>query len=132
MGEHKVRPYIYVPTIMKLNHLNIAVNDIPATRLFLEKYFGFREAGAVSNSNIAILLDEDGFILTLMRSPGDSKVEYPSSFHLGFIQKSEEKVDEINQRLKDDGFEVKPPRRMHGSWTFYLDAPGGFMVEVLC
>jgi lactoylglutathione lyase len=50
---------------------------------------------------------------------------------VGFIQESEQRVDEINQRLKDDGFEVDPPARLHGSWTFYFRAPGGFMVEVL-
>ncbi len=29
-------------------------------------------------------------------------------------------------------YDVPAPSRMHGSWTFYFDAPGGFMVEVLC
>ena len=46
------------------------------------------------------------------------------------MQESEEKVDEINRRLKDDGFDVKSPARLHGAWTFYFQAPGGFTIEV--
>jgi lactoylglutathione lyase len=32
--------------------------------------------------------------------------------------------------LKEDGFEVKPPQQGH-AWTFSVQAPGSFMVEVL-
>lgn len=116
---------------MKLNHLNLTVNNVPETQMFLEKHFGFRSTSE-SNKNIAILFDEDNFIFTLMKAREEKEVEYPASFHIGFVQESEEKVNEINQRLKDDGFDVKPPRRFHGSWTFYFNAPGGFMIEVLC
>jgi lactoylglutathione lyase len=59
-----------------------------------------------------------------------SPVSYPKTFHNGFIQDSEEKVNEINQRLKEDGFDVAPPKRSHG-WTFYVMSPGGFRVEVI-
>ena len=52
-------------------------------------------------------------------------------FHIGFIQDSEEDVNQINQRLRDDGYQVPKPARLHGSWTFYFQAPGGFTVEVL-
>ena len=48
-----------------------------------------------------------------------------------FTEETAERVDEINQRLRDDGYEVPKPSRLHGSWTFYFNAPGGFMVEVL-
>jgi hypothetical protein len=43
-----------------------------------------------------------------------------------------ERVDEINRRLKEDGFEVDPPARIHGSWAFYFRAPGGFVIKVPC
>jgi hypothetical protein len=39
-------------------------------------------------------------------------------------------VDAIYQGLKVDGFDMKPPHEFHGGWTFYLRAPGGFLVEV--
>jgi hypothetical protein len=56
---------------------------------------------------------------------------YPTTFHVGFIQESEERVNEINAQLKADGYEVPPPSRQHGSWTFYFMSPGGFTIEVL-
>ncbi|KRE40909.1 VOC family protein [Paenibacillus sp. Soil522] len=112
---------------MKLNHLNLTVNDVKAAREFLEKYFELKTGDTRGNS-FAVLFDDNGLVLTLMKS---AQVSYPKTFHIGFIQESEERVNEINQRLKDDGFDVEPPKRSHG-WTFYVEAPGGFTVEVLC
>jgi lactoylglutathione lyase len=40
-------------------------------------------------------------------------------------------VNEINQRLREDGFDIAPPANMHGSWAVYVRAPGGFTIEVL-
>ena len=54
---------------------------------------------------------------------------YPGTFHIGFIREGEEPVNALYRRLKDDGYAVEPPRRLH-AWTFYVDAPGGFTVEV--
>lgn len=118
---------------MKLNHLNLTVRDVRETSDFLETYFGLRPLSqGGDNDGFAMLFDDDNLALSLMKANDKSEVKYPSTFHIGFRQESEEKVNEINQRLKDAGFEVKPPRRFHGSWTFYFDAPGGFMIEVLC
>ena len=77
---------------------------------------------------MAFLRDDNGMVLSLMKA---AEVKYPGNFHIGFIQESEERVNEINQRLKDDGFDVEPPQRSH-AWTFYFLAPGGFTIEVLC
>ena len=114
---------------MRLNHLNLTVTDVRETQKFLEKYFGMRSGGG--NSNIAFLTDEGGMLLTLtsMKVGREDEVRYPATFHIGFGQESEEKVNEINRRLKDDGFDVPTPSRQHGSWTFYFRAPGGFAIE---
>ena len=116
---------------MKLNHLNLTVTDVPETSAFLQRYFGMRGMGG--NNNIALLSDDNGMVLTLtsMKVGRESEVRYPATFHIGFCQDSEERVNEINKRLKDDGFDVPPPSRQHGSWTFYFRAPGGFTIEVL-
>lgn len=111
---------------MILNHLNLAVSDVPAAKDFLLKYFGLRELGG-GNKNRAFLLDDAGLVLSMFKA---KNVEYPGTFHIGFVQPSEAKVDELNQRLRDDGFDVDPPQRAH-AWTFYIKAPGGFTVEVL-
>ncbi len=113
---------------MKLNHVALAVTDVPETVAFLETYFGLRRAGE-RGKNFAALFDDDGLVLTLMKAGKDSDVAYPSHFHIGFSQDSEERVNAINQRLKEDGFAVEPPRRAH-AWTFSVLAPGGFLIEV--
>ena len=110
---------------MKMNHLNLAVTDVTAAAQFLETYFGLRNQGG--NKGFTILFDDNGLVLSLMKA---RDVTYPGTFHIGFIQESEQRVNEMYQQLKDDGFEVEPPQRHHG-WTFYIQAPGGFTVEVL-
>ena len=116
---------------MRLDHLNLPVNDVKKAQDFLSTYFGLQAFAVEPNDTMALLLDDDGLVLNLSNFNKASSVTYPSTFHIGFQQESEAKVNEINQQLKEDGFEVKAPKRFHGSWTFYLDAPGGFMVEVL-
>jgi lactoylglutathione lyase len=112
---------------MKLNHLNLAVTDVLAARDFLEKYFGLRSSGG--NAGMSFLSDDDGFVLTLMKAGKATDLAYPGNFHVGFFVESDEVVNEINRRLKDDGFEVAPPERHH-AYTFYVEAPGGFTVEL--
>ena len=116
---------------MRLNHINLTVTDVLETQMFLEKYFGMTNGGG--NKNIAFLTDEGGMILTLTSTKvaQEDEVRYPATFHIGFAQENEERVNEINRRLRDDGFDVPPPSRQHGSWTFYFLAPGGFTIEVL-
>jgi len=119
---------------MALNHLNLTVPDVTRTREFFETYFGFRcltPSTARGPDTLAVLVDESGFILSLNNFERANEVEYPGAFHIGFMQQSREQVDAMYQRLKSDGFEVKPPREFHGGWTFYFHAPGGFLVEVL-
>jgi len=114
---------------VKLNHLNLTVTDVLETRRLFETYFGLTGREEVGSENLAVMFDDDGSVITLMKG---AEASYPNTFHVGFIQESEEQVNEINQRLKDDGFKVGPPKRFHGDWTFYFRAPGGFLVEVLC
>jgi lactoylglutathione lyase len=114
---------------MKLNHMNLAVDDVPAARQFLEQHFGLRPVGE-GHKNFAILLDEDGFVLTMMGVGRENAVSYPKTFHIGFIQPSDVNVDAINQRLKDDGLDVEAPSQQHGAWSFSFRAPGGFWIVV--
>lgn len=111
---------------MKINHLNLTVTDVRAAEEFLVKYFGLQSQGG--DEKMAVLFDDNGLVLTLMK--GGQNIKYPGSFHIGFIQEDEEQVNTINQRMKEDGLDVKPPQQHH-AWTFYVQAPGGFMVEVL-
>ena len=112
---------------MQLNHINLTVQDVDKVEAFLVRYFELTPLDT-SRKNIQILQDDAGMIIAIMK--GRSPV-YPPNFHVGFIQPSREKVDEINARMVADGLKVDPPTEEHG-WTFYVDVPGGFSVEVLC
>ena len=117
---------------MKLNHLNLTVSNVPDAHKFLEKYFGLRGYnGMEPREGMSFMSDDSGMLLALFRAGNGKDAKYPAGFHIGFIQDSEEQVDQINQRLRDDGYQVPKPARLHGSWTFYFQAPGGFTVEVL-
>jgi catechol 2,3-dioxygenase-like lactoylglutathione lyase family enzyme len=116
---------------MRLNHVHLSVDDVPAAARFLERHFGLRPAGE-GHKNLETLLDDDGLVLTLIGVGRSHAVSYPKTFHIGFIQPSEKQVDEINQRLKADGFDVEPPSRQHGACAFSFQARGGFRIVVRC
>ena len=116
---------------MKLNHINLPVPDVHASRIFLETYFGLRSVGEGENGSIVVLMDEGGSIVTLSNFNHADTVTYPGAFHIGFVQQSNEDVDAVNRRLRADGYALGEPKVLHGSYTFYVKAPGGFLVEVM-
>jgi lactoylglutathione lyase len=115
---------------MKINHLNLSVANVPETARFFEEFFGFRCAEQKGRDSLFVLLDETGFGFTLSNLGRTAKHEYPRDFHIGFLQENKEQVEAIHQRLKAAGYVEKPPQSMHGSWGFYVFAPGGIQIEV--
>ena len=113
---------------MILNHVNLSVSDVAAAKSFLMTYFGLTDTGwGDGNRNMAFLRDDGGFLLSMFKH---KDTVYPGNFHIGFGQPDRHAVVAMNERLKADGFPVDPPREMH-AFTFYVDAPGGFLVEVM-
>jgi catechol 2,3-dioxygenase-like lactoylglutathione lyase family enzyme len=115
---------------MKLNHLNLVVPDVPRTAKFFEEFFGFRPTEQKGRDALAVLFDTAGFALVLSNFERATAVAYPRDFHIGFLLESETQVKDVFERLKAAGHVEKPPQRMHGSWSFYVTAPGGINVEV--
>jgi len=115
--------------MMKLDHINLPVADVSATRDFFEKYFGFRCIAEPTDANV-VLMDNAGLVLTISNFDHADKVTYPKWFHVGFMQESDDKVDDIYDQLKSAGMQPGKPKNMHGARTFYFTAPGGFTVEV--
>lgn len=113
---------------MKVNHLHLMVPDVPAAAAFFERYFELRRSGG--NAGLTVLLDESGFVLTLMKLGSKSAVRgYPDNFHVGFFVADEARVDEIHRLMTADGIGASAPERTH-AYSFYAPAPGGFLVEV--
>jgi lactoylglutathione lyase len=52
---------------MRLNHLNLTVTDVGEASAFLDKYFGLQPLSG-GNDGFTVLMDEDEFVLTLMRA----------------------------------------------------------------
>src|ERR1700754_4315597 len=102
---------------MVLNHLNLTVPDVSKTREFFETYFGFKCVAERGRDALAVMVDESRFVLTLNNFEKATEVAYPGAFHVGFMQDSREKVDEIFERLKSGGLDLQPPREFHGAWT---------------
>jgi catechol 2,3-dioxygenase-like lactoylglutathione lyase family enzyme len=116
---------------MKLNHLNLTVTDVQEATTFLVKYFGMRDMGG--NKGMGFLTDDDdewGFVLTLTKAGEETQGRYPGTFHIGFFVESEVTVNEIHRRLKEDGYDVPTPTRNNHAYGFYVNAPGGFTVEL--
>ena len=112
---------------MKINHLHLMVPDVPAASGFFEKYFELRKLSG--NAGLTVLLDDAGFVLTLMKLGSRTTHTYPANFHVGFFLEDEARVDAIHSRMAADGFDVAAPKREH-AYSFYVSAPGGFLVEV--
>lgn len=113
---------------MKINHLNLTVTDVEGAKNFFKTYMGLEVTLDMGKALVA-MTNADGFLLNLMHG---KDIQYPKTFHVGFQQETKEQVDELNERLKADGFEVEDPSLTHGSYTFYLQAPGSFTIEAFC
>ncbi|HTN61267.1 MAG TPA: VOC family protein [Devosia sp.] len=118
---------------MQLNHANLIVADVAATRDFFIRHFGFtvRFGGT---ANFVVLTDEAGFVLNLM-APGKSEtVAYPKNFHIGFFVADAATVVAKQAELGAAGHEPSPVQDFNRAGertrTFYCTCPGGFMVEV--
>lgn len=119
----------------KLNHINLGVSNVPELTRFFVEAFGFRVAVTRGVGGFAVLLGEDGFVLTLMRDRYVTDSTYPALFHVGFLMGSEEEVREHHTRILAAGFEAPEPAILQrgGGKTFgFYARPFGVMVEVSC
>jgi catechol 2,3-dioxygenase-like lactoylglutathione lyase family enzyme len=117
-----------------LNHLNLAVSDVPELTRFFQSGFGFRLMVERGTGKFCILLGEDGFVLALMHDKNVTPTTYPPMFHVGFLAASIEAVHDHHARLTEAGFDVPAPANLEqggrNAYGFYCHAPGGVMVEV--
>jgi lactoylglutathione lyase len=116
-------------TRLSINHLNLAVRDIPATREFLRTWFGF--TCTMERDAFSILEDAEGFVLTLMPLKTDDPSSYPGSFHLGFYIPVET-VESMHAAMAAAGLTPGAISRIHRGTMFYVSDPSGILIEVGC
>ena len=115
---------------MRLNHLDLPVSDVAATRAFFEQWLGFSHERTLGNDGLSILRDGDGLLLVLSRRQRQGAQEFPKQFHIGFYLESEEAVQGLYQRLAEAHVALDPPSEQRGVFSFYFNAPGDILVEI--
>jgi len=118
---------------MRLNHINLPVTDVAASKLFFEQYFDFTCTQVKGDHALAVLKGADGFSLVLMSQAfnKDGAADFPSAFHVGFLLERKEDVAVMYEKLHFGGIHLEhAPGNMRGVFGFYFMAPGNILVEV--
>lgn len=115
---------------MKLNHLDLHVQDVIATAAFFQRYFGLAIRSNPQSSALVILTDESGFVLVLQRAK--SAERYPEGFHVGFLLDDVPSVLALHARAVADGVPVSDIIVNGRGTMVYLTLPDGYHVEVSC
>nr|MBQ8253034.1 VOC family protein [Lachnospiraceae bacterium] len=107
---------------MHIEHIAMYVKDLENTRDFFIKYFEAKSNSGYHNPTTDFrsyfLTFNDGARLEIMNKPNiadESKELLRTGYaHIAFRLGSKEAVDEMTQRLKDDGYEVVSGPRTTG------------------
>lgn len=115
---------------MELNHINLTVTDVQDARQFFETYFGLMTVEGTSDSATFVALkDTKGFVMTLMQGKKEAALNYPPTFHIGFLGQGKMVAQQLYERLTADGFDVKPPGHFRKD-EFYFTTPFGITIQV--
>lgn len=119
---------------MRLNHLNLVVDDLAGARAFFESLFDFQMLNQRGVA-LVVMTDGEGFTLVLSdaRAFGSASPRYPAPFHVGFLHDTLDQVDREYHRLTAAGVPLNhAPGTMHGRYAFYFAALGGILFEISC
>ena len=107
---------------MKIEHIAMYVNDLEAARDFFADYLGGQSNDGYHNKTTDFrsyfICFDGGARLEIMTKPNLKDQAKPLNrtgyAHIAFSVGSKEKVDELTERLKSDGFEVVSGPRTTG------------------
>lgn len=107
---------------MKIDHIAMYVNNLEKAREFFVQYFKAFSSECYHNEitdfSSYFLTFEDGARLEIMNRPEmldhDKSITRTGFIHIAFSVGSKEKVDELTQTLKNDGYEVLSGPRITG------------------
>lgn len=119
---------------MKLNHLNLCVDDLQEARDFFQNLFAFQLLDQKGDA-IVVMNDGDGFILVLSspKAFGGERPTYPKDFHVGFYVETQAEVDQMYDRLTAAHIQMEhKPRKIRDGYTLYFRALDGILFEVTC
>lgn len=126
---------------MILEHIALYTNDLEGMRSFYEKYFGAKANPMYHNPKTGLqtyfLSFEGGARLEIMYRPNVmAKSQLDSALgltHLAFCIGSKEKVDELTEKMIEDGFVLKSGPRMTGDGYYEccIFDPEGNEIEIV-
>ena len=107
---------------MKIEHVAMYVNELEVARDFFVKYLGGTSNDGYHNEKTDFrsyfISFDDGARLELMNKPDMYDMEKPLNrtglIHIAFSVGSKEKVDELTETLKADGYDVVSGPRTTG------------------
>ena len=109
---------------MKIEHLAIWVNDLELMKAFYEKYFqgksGEKYINPYKNFQSYFIQFEEGCRLEIMNKPEIPKnansieSQYIGIIHFAMSVGSKEKVDQLTNQLRNDGYQVVGEPRLTG------------------
>lgn len=127
---------------MRIEHVAIWTNDLERLKDFYKIYFkgvsGEKYINTAKNFESYFLTFESGSRLELMKMPtipetkNDPLKQFTGIIHLAFSVGSKEKVDQLTEKLKLDGFSVLDGPRTTGDGYYestVLD-PDGNRIEI--
>lgn len=127
---------------MKIEHIAIWTKDLERLKKFYEKYFKASSNELYTNQkkkfNSYFLTFDSGIRLEIMQRPDIESAkkspgkEYYGYAHLAISAGSEEKVNELTEILRNDGFPILdgPRRTGDGYYESVISDPDGNRIEI--
>ena len=107
---------------MRIEHVAMYVNDLEAAKDFFVKYFGASSNAGYHNTRTDFrsyfLTFDGGARLEIMKKPvmedPEKTLTRTGFIHIAFSTGSKERVDELSERMKADGYEIVSGPRTTG------------------
>lgn len=125
---------------MRIEHIAMYVTDLEKAKDFFIRYFDAESNDGYHNKTTDFrpyfLTFGDGARLEIMSKPGMEDLEKPLArtgyVHIAFSLGSKERVDELTQRLRNDGYEVVSGPRTTGDGYYESCIVGveGNLIEI--
>lgn len=130
-------------SIMHIEHIAIWANQLEILKDFYIKYFNAEANNRYHNPNKAFysyfLSFEKGARLELMQKPNisakqHSEIEELGLTHLAFSVGNEQQVNELTEKLRQDGIKIvgEPRRTGDGYYESVVLDPEGNRIEITC
>ncbi|MDN3694791.1 VOC family protein [Chryseobacterium tructae] len=128
---------------MKIEHIAIWVKDLERSRAFYEKYFGAvsneKYINPIKNFESYFLSFENGSRLEIMNKPDlrESSNSYEFQqfgiIHIAFSVESKEKVNELTEILRKDGYTIagEPRTTGDGYYESVILDPENNIIEIV-